>query len=89
MVAGAPTLAHDYAILDLTHGSPMPIDLLAKITQPTLVLAGAASPPFMIGAAHRMATILPAAELVELPDQDHVVPPEILAPHLKDFLLPQ
>jgi pimeloyl-ACP methyl ester carboxylesterase len=83
----AHTLAYDFAVMD--HASPggrVPLDLLAKITQPTLVVAGTASPPFMVDAAHRIVKELPAASLCELADADHVVPPEILAPVLTEFL---
>jgi pimeloyl-ACP methyl ester carboxylesterase len=68
------------------HGGRTPVHVLRKITQPALVVAGTASPPFMVDAAHRIVRILPAARLTELADQDHVVPPELLAPVLRDFL---
>jgi pimeloyl-ACP methyl ester carboxylesterase len=87
MAEVAPTLACDFAVMD--HGAPggrTPDKLLAKITQQTLVLSGAASPPFMVDAAHRIASILPAAGHAELPDQNHVVPPELLAPVIREFL---
>ncbi|MEV5967845.1 alpha/beta hydrolase [Kribbella sp. NPDC051952] len=83
----APTLAYDFAVMD--HGAPggrTPVDLLRKIKQETLVLAGTASPPFMADAAHRIAGVLPAARYAELADQGHAVPPELLAPVLVDFL---
>ena len=82
----APTLAYDYTVMGLTVGSHVPVEVLAKVTQPTLVVAGSASPPFMVDTARRIATILPAARYAELADQHHVVPPEILAPVLHDFL---
>ena len=50
------------------------------------MLAGTASAPFMVDAAHRIVTILPTAELVELAGHHHVVPPELLAPVLTDFV---
>jgi len=83
----APTLAYDFAVMD--HGSPggrMPVELLAAIDQPTLVLAGTASPPFMVDAGYRVVKQLRAAALIELADQNHVVPPEFLAPVLRAFL---
>ncbi|WP_405061960.1 alpha/beta hydrolase [Kribbella sp. NBC_01505] len=83
----APTLAYDFAVMD--HGAPggrLPVELLAKIDQPTLVLAGTASPPFMIDAGYRVVKQLRAAALIELADQNHVVPPEFLAPVLRSFL---
>jgi pimeloyl-ACP methyl ester carboxylesterase len=87
-IAGlAPTLAYDFAVMGhgLDQGST-PVALLRAITQETLVVAGTASAPFMVDAAHRIVTILPAARLVELADQSHVVPPELLAPVVVDFL---
>ncbi|HEY3560574.1 MAG TPA: alpha/beta hydrolase [Kribbella sp.] len=86
MVPAAPTLAYDYAVLDITNGSRLPEALLAKITAPTLSLAGTASPPFMIDTARRIATVVPTAEYAALPDQHHVVPPEVLAPVVVDFV---
>jgi pimeloyl-ACP methyl ester carboxylesterase len=83
----APTLAYDFAVMD--YGAPggrLPTELLAKINQPTLVLAGTASPPFMINAGYRVVKELQAAALIELADQNHVVPPEFLAPVLRTFL---
>jgi pimeloyl-ACP methyl ester carboxylesterase len=83
----APTLAYDFAVMG--HGAPggrTPVDLLRAIKRETLVVAGTASPPFMVDAAHRAVQVLPAAELAELADQDHVVPPELLAPVLAEFL---
>ncbi len=82
-----PTLAYDFAVMD--HGAPggrMPVELLAAIEQPTLVLAGTASPPFMVDAGYRVVKQLRAAALIELADQNHVVPPEFLAPVLRAFL---
>jgi pimeloyl-ACP methyl ester carboxylesterase len=83
----APTLAYDFAVMD--EGAPggrTPVELLAKVTQPTLVVAGTASPPFMVEAAHRIVKELPAAELAELTDQEHAVSPELLAPVISEFL---
>jgi hypothetical protein len=83
----APTLAYDFAVMG--HGldsGATPVALLSTIKPDTLVLAGTASAPFMVDAAHRIVTILPAAELVELAGQHHVVPPELLAPVLTDFV---
>lgn len=82
----APTLAYDFAAVDHDAGGPVPVGLLAKLSQPALVLAGTASPPFMIDAARRVAEECPAASYVELADQEHVVPPEILAPVIREFL---
>ncbi|TCO48648.1 pimeloyl-ACP methyl ester carboxylesterase [Kribbella antiqua] len=82
----AHTLAYDFAVVGHGADGRVPVDLIGRIKQPALVVAGTASPPFMVDAAHRVAKHLLAAELVELADQDHVVPPEILAPVLSEFL---
>ncbi|MFI5690261.1 alpha/beta fold hydrolase [Kribbella sp. NPDC051586] len=83
----APTLAYDFAVMahGLTDGGT-PVEVLSAIKPETLVLAGTTSAPFMVDAAHRIVTILPAAELVELAGHHHVVPPEVLAPVLTDFV---
>ncbi|MEU8224587.1 alpha/beta hydrolase [Kribbella sp. NPDC048915] len=74
----APTLAYDFAVM--AHEAPTPVATLRAVTQPTLVIAGTATAPFMSDAAHRIAEILPNATLTELPDERHVVEPEVLAP---------
>ena len=83
----APTLAYDFAVMEhgLDHGGT-PVALLQRIAPETLVLAGTATAPFMIDAAHRIVKILPNATFTELPDQHHAVPPEVLAPVIADFL---
>ncbi|GAA1564110.1 alpha/beta hydrolase [Kribbella hippodromi] len=83
----APTLAYDFAVMDYgLNGGGTPVELLREVKPETLVLAGTASAPFMVDAAHRIVTILPAARYAELTDQHHAVPPEVLAPVLVDFL---
>jgi pimeloyl-ACP methyl ester carboxylesterase len=83
----APTLPYDFAVMGHgLAGTGTPVELLRAVKPETLVLAGTASAPFMVDAAHRIATILPAAELVELAGQNHVVPPELLAPVLTGFV---
>lgn len=87
MAEVAHTLAYDFAVMDhASKGGIVPISLLEGLTQPTLVVAGSASPPFMVEAARAIAKTVPNGRLVELDGQDHVVPAEILAPVLIDFL---
>ena len=83
----APTLAYDFAVMGhgVTTGAT-PVELLRAVKPETLVLAGTATAPFMIDAAHRIVTMLPNASYVELADQHHVVPPELLAPVIVDFV---
>ncbi|GAA3118665.1 pimeloyl-ACP methyl ester carboxylesterase [Kribbella aluminosa] len=83
----APTLAYDFAVMG--HGLDQggtPVALLRSVTPDTLVLAGTATAPFMIDAARRVTAILPNVTYADLPDQHHAVPPELLAPVLKEFL---
>ena len=83
----APTLAYDLAVMgDVDRGGAVPEDIAIRATRPGLVLIGGESPPFMIGVARRPAKLLPDARLRVLDGQDHVVPPDILAPVVAEFL---
>jgi pimeloyl-ACP methyl ester carboxylesterase len=82
----APTLLHDFAVMDSAPGGTVPFDRLGQIAQPALALCGSASPEFMIDAARLVAKALPDGQYVELDGRHHVVPPEVLAPVLHDFL---
>jgi pimeloyl-ACP methyl ester carboxylesterase len=86
----AHTLAYDAACLG---DSQPPTDRLAKITQPTLVATGGASPDsFVAGggdffdrAADAIAACLPRAERQTIPGQTHTADPAVLAPVLERF----
>jgi pimeloyl-ACP methyl ester carboxylesterase len=78
----APTLAYDDAIMG---DGTVPIERLAAIAVPTLVMAGAASPAFMLDTAQAVARALPNAQLRTLEGQTHDVAPEVLAPMLVEF----
>lgn len=80
----APTLAYDDTVL---AGGRLPRDLAARITAPTLLLAGGASPQPLQQAAKATAEALPAAEHRTLDGQTHDVDPHALAPVLFEFLL--
>ena len=87
MAEVAHTLAYDFAVMD--NGAPggvVPLELLGKVTQPGLAICGSVSPPFMTEAARKVAKALPGGRLVELEGHHHVVPPEVLAPVLVEFL---
>lgn len=87
MAEVAPSLAYDFAVMDHgTAGGGVPFELLSGMTQPTLVVAGSASPPFMVEAARAVVKALPDGRLAELDGQDHVVPADVLAPVLREFL---
>ncbi|MET0237978.1 MAG: alpha/beta hydrolase [Kibdelosporangium sp.] len=86
----APTLAYDAACLGTGRPSP---ERLARITQPTLLAVGGASPDSFIGgggdffvqAADAVAAIIPHAERVTVDGQTHMVDPKALAPVLTTF----
>ncbi len=84
LLALAPTLAYDAACLG--DGAP-PVERLAKVVQPTLVISGADSGPFFAAAADAVAAALPAASRLTLAGSGHVADPIELARHLERFLL--
>ena len=65
----------------------IPVDYLAKITVPVLVLGGASSPDWFQRTVEATAAAIPGARLVMVPGQAHNVPPEVIAPLLTDFFL--
>jgi pimeloyl-ACP methyl ester carboxylesterase len=83
LVAIAPTLRYDDEVL---AGGGLPREL-ASVAAPTLLLAGADSPPLLREAARATAAVLPAAGHRTLAGQTHDVSPDALAPVLMDFFL--
>lgn len=76
----APTLAYDAAL----YGPP-PVDRLATITQPTLVVTGETA-DFFEQAADAVAAALPNAERAVLKGQGHVADPRAVGEVLGPFL---
>jgi hypothetical protein len=88
MQASAPTILYDYAILgEHSRGGLSPAEQAGHVGVPALVLAGGASPQFMLDAATRIAQALPHGSLRVLDGEEHVVAPEVLAPVVADFVL--
>jgi pimeloyl-ACP methyl ester carboxylesterase len=86
MEAVAPTLVYDSEVMgDVSRGGAIPPELLGAASAPTLVLCGGASPEWMIDVGRQVAEGLPDGRLDVLEGQEHVVPPEILAPVLEAF----
>ncbi|MFJ8625945.1 alpha/beta fold hydrolase [Kitasatospora sp. NPDC093550] len=83
--AVAPSLAYDAAALGARTGAPVPVDLLAGITVPTLVLDGGASPELLRAPSAAVAEAVPGAEYRTLADQTHDVAAEALVPQLVTF----
>ena len=63
----------------------IPFDLARAVTIPALVLCGGASPQWMIDIARQIADAMPNGRCRIVEGQEHVVPPEILVPVLKEF----
>jgi pimeloyl-ACP methyl ester carboxylesterase len=82
MLSLAHTVLHDAAIAGT---SAVDLTPFAALTTRTLVLTGTASFPWIAVTARALATILPDAELVELPGQPHSPAPEVVAPLLIRF----
>ncbi len=82
----AHTLAYDGRIMGETmSGQPLPPQHWNQVVQPTLVLDGGASFPYMHSAAQALAEVLPNAQRGTLEGQDHGPAPEVLAPALEAF----
>jgi pimeloyl-ACP methyl ester carboxylesterase len=82
---GLEAVAYDDELLG--DGAP-PLDRLALVPVPALVMAGSASPPAMTEAARTVAEALPEGTYRELDGQTHDVAPEAVAAALREFLLP-
>jgi pimeloyl-ACP methyl ester carboxylesterase len=83
----APTLAYDSQVMgDVSRGGTVPTAIAARVTAPTLVIVGGTSPDWMIEVGREVADTVQNGEHRVLEGQEHVVPPEILAPVLKEFL---
>lgn len=86
MVAMAPTLAYDNAVLG--EDRSVPVEPAAKVKAPTLVLDGGASletMPFMRPTADKLAEAIPNARRHTMEGQGHDVDPKVLAPVLAKF----
>jgi pimeloyl-ACP methyl ester carboxylesterase len=86
MLAVAPSMTYDLAVMGESSGGTVPTELMSSVTAPTLVLAGGESPEFFRTTAARVASLLPAAELVVLDGVDHGAPAEAVAPAVRGFL---
>ncbi|MGY0004994.1 alpha/beta fold hydrolase [Micromonospora sp. I033] len=84
MAGLAHTLAYDTTV---TGYGELPADRLTAIATPTVVLDSTGSPPWLRDAAVATAEVIPGATHVSLAGGFHEVPPEVLAPALRDALL--
>jgi len=85
MEAAAQTLA--YEALVMGPDNELPAELLASITQPTLVLNGGDSPAWMGHAGKAVAEAIPGAVHRILEAQAHYVAPQAIVPELLEFFI--
>lgn len=78
----APTLAYDEAVM---ADGTVPVERLASVGPPVLVVDGGASPPAMRDAARRVAKAVRRGRHRTLTGQIHDVAPQVLAPVLREF----
>jgi pimeloyl-ACP methyl ester carboxylesterase len=86
MVAMAPTLAYDNAILG--DDRSVPVNVAAKVRAPTLVIDGGASmgpAPFMRATADKLGKTIPGAQRHTIEGQAHDVSAKALVPVLVRF----
>lgn len=84
--AGMRELAHTLVYdLILANGGAAPVERLANISAPTLVIQGGDSPPWARHASDQVAGSVPDAQQLTLAGQTHAAADEILAPVLLDF----
>jgi pimeloyl-ACP methyl ester carboxylesterase len=86
MAALGPTLAQDSAVLDDGNGAPVPVDRIAAIAVPILVMVGEKSPPLLQAAGKAVAAAARHGSCRVLAGQTHDVSVDALAPPLIDFL---
>jgi pimeloyl-ACP methyl ester carboxylesterase len=78
----APTVAYDAAVVGECY---LPRERFAALDMPTLLLAGGASPGWILAGAQALAGVLPLAELSILPGQTHSAAPDVLSDALVGY----
>jgi hypothetical protein len=71
---------------DVSAGGTVPVDLAGRVTARVLVLVGGASPEWIIDVGRELAEARQNGEHRVLKGQERVVPPQILAPVVREFL---
>ena len=80
------TAAYDATIMaDQERGDPLPAAWASQVTIPTLIMDGENSPAWQHRSMDALADLLPDTRRHTFPGADHGVPPEVLAPVLRDF----
>ena len=63
----------------------IPREKAARVTQPTIAIAGEASFPFFLQTVAVLGDAIPAGTSATLPGQEHNVAPEVIGPVLQEF----
>jgi len=87
-IAAAGTIPRELAT---EVDAALPLERVARVAAPTLLLAGGDSPPAMRADTEALAGALPDARVVVLEGQQHIaidLVPELFARHVLDFLRP-
>ena len=86
MEKAAPTILYDFQVMGGNMaGKPLPARRWASVHQPTLVMAGGASPAWIRHGAQALTAILPNAWYRTLQGQQHGADPAVFAPVLVEF----
>lgn len=87
-LANAATILSDpfEVMSEHSRGGRTPAVQASGVGVPALVLAGGGSPEWLIDASRQIADALPNGRLCILAGQEHVVPPEVLAPVVMEFI---
>ncbi len=87
MEAVSSTLAYDSAAMGDRYGGLLPVELLARLEVPALVVVGGADHGFMIQVAQRIVEGLQDGLLEHLVGAGHDVAADLVAPRILPFLL--
>lgn len=79
-----PSLTYDHAGV-MGPDRSVPVERASQVAVPTLIMVGGAGAPFMHATAHRLAEVMPKAELRVIEGQTHAVDVGVLAPVLMQF----
>jgi hypothetical protein len=86
LTAVAHTIPYDFQVLgDTGSGRPLPAGRWSAATMPALVMAGGKSPAYFRHGMRALAGVLPDGQYRTLPDQTHLLKPDVLAPVLAEF----
>ncbi|MER7166849.1 alpha/beta fold hydrolase [Micromonospora sp. NPDC000207] len=81
----APTVVYDAILSD--DADAVPVDLLARVTVPTLVIGGSDSASWMLETCRALADGIPQGRFVSMPSEGHLFNQKLGTPLLTEFFL--